>query len=691
MRWWQKYKKTDPDMNINYGLSIDKSVFNIGENRVFSMLIKGLVIYLLTMGGIGSYLTAIDTPYNGFTLNFTVFITAVICSILYYSYLTENIGYLFFFGIYVFLIYYFRDYINSGFYSVINDTIETISEYLDLDGVTLYNEKIKNTELAVTIAAGVFGVFLNILLNNFISRRVRYIVAIFLVVPLNLIPMYFEAQPDIFYSFMLILGIILSYIMKSSQHFLLHRSERVYEYRDSAVKTRRFGRPKKQKCTGTKTIRYVVDARSMFTNLLTGSLIALGVLLATVALIPESSVGLNGKTNKTRENVLSYVGNFLTLGFAGLFNFYDSTGGLDSGRLGGISAIRFDMQTDLNVTFAPYTDERVYIRNFAGSEYLPYKNMWVRDPADNAVLIKKAESRDDTSLNKSDEGTGDAAIKKSGEGSGDAANKKSGEGDIPENSTASVAKELKRSFDKSKNPDADHLAHGRMDIENVEADLRPYIPYYSDAGNTVLTYGQKESLDFFPDLGDRKLGTTATAGALKPYLNVPHENMESISRLAGLMGLNNDDSAAVIIDKISDYYQKNMPYTLNPGATPRKADFINYFIDKAKKGYCAHFASTAVLLLRYKGIPARYCEGYAIDPETLGLQGEIEKGLKYEDYYQGYNKFGKTRVVKVSATDAEAHAWVEYYDKDYGFRVCEVTPASGDDLSDGVSDIWENI
>ena len=48
-----------------------------------------------------------------------------------------------------------------------------------------------------------------------------------------------------------------------------------------------------------------------------------------------------------------YVKIFVQNGLSGFFNRYHATGGLSNGRLGGISSIRPDYQTDLIVTFVP--------------------------------------------------------------------------------------------------------------------------------------------------------------------------------------------------------------------------------------------------------------------------------------------------------------------------------------------------
>lgn len=92
-------------------------------------------------------------------------------------------------------------------------------------------------------------------------------------------------------------------------------------------------------------------------------------------------------------------------------------------------------------------------------------------------------------------------------------------------------------------------------------------------------------------------------------------------------------------------------YTLSPGKTPNGEDFVEYFLTKNKKGYCRHFASSAVLLLRAAGIPARYAEGFKFNTAKLTNIGSIEM------------------------LDSDAHAWVEVYYSGTGWRALDFTPS----------------
>lgn len=98
-------------------------------------------------------------------------------------------------------------------------------------------------------------------------------------------------------------------------------------------------------------------------------------------------------------------------------------------------------------------------------------------------------------------------------------------------------------------------------------------------------------------------------------LYVPEENLEAVSQVASELGtIGTTDH---VIEELKNYYQENYPYTVRPGKTPKKKDFVNYFLLENKKGYCSYFASAAVLIFRYMGIPARYVEGYAIDYDQI--------------------------------------------------------------------------
>lgn len=110
-----------------------------------------------------------------------------------------------------------------------------------------------------------------------------------------------------------------------------------------------------------------------------------------------------------------------------------------------------------------------------------------------------------------------------------------------------------------------------------------------------------------------------------------------------------------VINYIIRYLNDNTEYSLSAGKTPEGEDFAEYFLLKNKKGSCTHYATAAVLLARYKGIPARYCEGFIIKPED----------------YSPAARLGSRDSVTV--LDDRAHAWAEIYVDGFGWYPIEAT------------------
>lgn len=111
------------------------------------------------------------------------------------------------------------------------------------------------------------------------------------------------------------------------------------------------------------------------------------------------------------------------------------------------------------------------------------------------------------------------------------------------------------------------------------------------------------------------------------------------------------DGAEYYGQKIAQAFRDYFQYTLDPDPVPAGWDFVEYFLGESHKGYCVHFATAAVMLLRSAGYPARYAEGYVAPSHQSGW---------------------------VDIPDYNAHAWVEVYCGGIGWVPVEVTPAAPD-------------
>lgn len=139
--------------------------------------------------------------------------------------------------------------------------------------------------------------------------------------------------------------------------------------------------------------------------------------------------------------------------------------------------------------------------------------------------------------------------------------------------------------------------------------------------------------------------------AYDTYLEVPEGR---ITKLAESLKGDGLERKWQIVQAVIEYLDSQVSYNINAAPCPRGEDFVENFLFEQKEGYCAHYASAAVLLLRSFGIPARYVTGYCAPPGDF---------LKNEegDY---------TAVIE----DRQAHAWAEIYLDGVGWVPIETTP-----------------
>lgn len=132
------------------------------------------------------------------------------------------------------------------------------------------------------------------------------------------------------------------------------------------------------------------------------------------------------------------------------------------------------------------------------------------------------------------------------------------------------------------------------------------------------------------------------------YTQLNPETKVKLRTLAAQAGIQPGGSAYATAVKVASYVRGLGEYTLTPGKTPSDEDFVLYFLEQSRKGYCVHFASAAAAMLQALDIPARYVTGYALRVQA-------------EEWTQ--------------VTDKNAHAWVEVYCEGAGWVMVEATAA----------------
>lgn len=213
---------------------------------------------------------------------------------------------------------------------------------------------------------------------------------------------------------------------------------------------------------------------------------------------------------------------------------------------------------------------------------------------------------------------------------------------------------------------------GVMEVVNVgAAGTYDYRPYYTDHARRG---GMDAEYIYFPPVAALQDVTEEVNG---DYLTVPESCRRAVERICGQAGFSG--TPREIAAQVTTYFDEHYSYTLRPGFYYGSPDYITHFLLESKRGYCAHFASAAVMLFRNMGIPARYAEGYAFTYDNVILDGTLVEGADYADYYSGYSPIGETALVELEIADSSAHAWVEIYIEGEGWIVVDPTPASGGD------------
>lgn len=145
------------------------------------------------------------------------------------------------------------------------------------------------------------------------------------------------------------------------------------------------------------------------------------------------------------------------------------------------------------------------------------------------------------------------------------------------------------------------------------------------------------------------------------YLEVNTKCEETFRSLMSGMKKDTPDDVLKTAEFVRQHLAERCTYSLKPGKLPKGEELIDYFYNKNRYGYCTYFATTAVMMLRCAGIPARYVTGFAFDPDINVIRTEFVSGTKYST---------------VSVTDRSAHAWVEIYIDGLGWIQYEVTPGN---------------
>ena len=338
-------------------------------------------------------------------------------------------------------------------------------------------------------------------------------------------------------------------------------------------------------------------------------------------------------------------------------------GGINGGRLGSVDSVMFFGTVMLNVGMMP-DHNNIYLKGFVGTDYKGTRWRAASDDMDWKLKELYAIYNADTPEKQ------DAARKNvflSGY----------------ENYVSEIDKKMTIAYEND--PGIYRYYPYFSDIavnEDVElfyalrpkrtADLRDSHYEYTFTGMAENELYQKYSL---------ANESTDIYGYIKSTnLSVP-ENLQNL--FMTIPGLEKDcydetpQKLAECIDTVRQFLKRNTEYSLEPGKLTG-TDFVEDFLLYKKKGYCTAYASSAVLMLRYMGVPARYVEGYVIQPSEYKAQEYIAPSSEYREQEMDSSVYDYN-YVNLQIKDHCAHAWVEVYVPGLGFVPIEVTPGYMED------------
>lgn len=691
---WNQKKIEDTEYIV--GLQSAAPIQYSNSLDILLPITNALIAFFLVAGSFLSYVSCFTTEYNlPLLLGGLLLLSFLIAFVNYLrSGLLKDLIYIVFLFGFVVLMSHFYAFVNSGYHAIVNLSYASLENYLDIPALIHYNEVIEDPFRTITVFGIFYGFFLLLLVQIWLKHYVRlYSILLLINLPL-IIPFFVSLYPDTIYVAFLLIGIFAVILQHNSTHVMPgNRKKRI-------LWTYRKGNPWKHHTPGYS---YTTNGLTYFATLVAAIMITIISLMVVSITVPYARYSSQNRTSNLKENLKEGVAYFVTFGLSGYFNEYSNVGGLNSGRLGGVSSVRPDYQTDLIVRMVPTSYEPLYLRGFVGIAYSDRQWYDYRNLVTNHIFAVPGTLHylEDVALSSEYESLKDTAVLE----------QDLLLGSLPQEV---VNKELSSTY--------------RIEITNVGmADTYSYTPYYADPYD-YLTSGEDsvffELLD--PEYSLSSHGAFSPASsrtyeyyAYSPYatnyhtekkhldafLFIPGDTRDEIvtflqgeEELSSYIVANNiyaersHEEVEQIVTTIGEIYERDFTYSLNPGLTPKRKDFAGYFLNETKEGYCSYFATGATLMLRTMGIPARYVEGYVVTYDDISNHSTIVEGANFNDYLPDtmMSSPSLASVLDVSVTDYGAHAWVEYYDPDFGWRVFEATTANRSDLETN-TDFWSAL
>ncbi len=507
-----------------------------------------------------------------------------------------------------------REKIAAGFYLAFNLFYEEIGiKYKEWDLYDLSAYTGDETQEGLRLLFISLTLLISLTAGTFMIYRTSVIMVFASIFPLFEFVLYFGLVPDYFYAAMVICAFVFSISAEVSEFPVTGKSRRVPVY--------------------AKT-----SAQAAFM----GAVIFLFCFLLCDRYVTLSGFERSDKMNDFRVQFSNYMRTFSFKKFtndlaASMPSDSDASGAINHGLLGRSDSIEFTDNVMLRVIL-PKSQDNTYLKGFIGANYTG--NSWEELSDEQTQDLNEVISGFETpflspqfldgySLEKYSEVTGEyfeeigITVQNMGANSS--------YGYIPYALTSDTAAGTEIASDKVAAKENEYFKAYRVTPAKRYGFIR-----FNDFSSVIGNADEKAYREF----------------VYNNYLDIP----ESFTAAKYIYGSADRQSLESELVSLRSYLGNNCEYSLDAGKTPFGEDFAQYFITENRKGSCSHFATTAALMCRYRGIPARYVEGYVIKPEDFPAD----------------KKDGELAAVDI--TDERAHAWIEIYLDGYGWLPYEVTP-----------------
>lgn len=339
-------------------------------------------------------------------------------------------------------------------------------------------------------------------------------------------------------------------------------------------------------------------------------------------------------------------------------------GGVSQGKLGEVSGFSYDNTEALQLTCSRKPQETVYLKGFIGTEYTG--SQWIaRDTKEFENVVKNWEIQDNPLIYIQNLPFLRMLYAQNTLGEDDNSRL---------NSPIEMAvKRLDANVDYTYVPYQTFLSDyyvmegdGAVAGQTLQDDVYSWFPVKEYQSAITRWKAQNASQSVLDDLLEAygsyvyDADTQVDENALKELSELCKEKREEWDNKI-TEEMTEEQLNVIEQEKYSDVKQfiistlwSNCTFTTEVWKLPKGEDFVTYFFFEKKRGDSTAFASTAALMYRMCGIPARYVVGYAA-PSSLFIGN------------------GDGTYTCVLQND-NAHAWVEIYMPDYGWTPVETTP-----------------